>query len=135
MSSESELNRSTENTEKHPVLLHQFFENAARRWPERTAVDVPPGIGRPHRHLVSYLELKRQSDAVSQSLRNLVTKECVVAILLPRNGANLYCSQLGILKAGAAFTCVDPAFPDNQLSEILQDCEPVALITDDQGLF
>src|SRR5215471_12964902 len=135
MNSEKASNDNIDVIENRPVLLHEFFERAAKRWPERTAVDVPPGIGRPHRHLVSYLELKRQSDAVSDFLRNLVTGESVVAILLPRNGANLYCSQLGILKAGAAFTCVDPAFPDNQLSEILQDCEPVALITDDQGLF
>src|SRR5215831_6309881 len=124
MNSESESNRRIENVEKNPVLLHEFFEDSARRWPERTAVDVPPGIGRPNRHLVSYLELKRQSDAVSQSLRSLVTGECVVAVVLPRSGANLYCSQLGILKAGAAYTCIDPAFPDDQLHEILKDCEP-----------
>ena len=134
MNSESESKTSIENDDKTPLLLHEFFERASRRWPERTAVDVPPGIGRPHRHLVSYLELKRQSDAVSQSLRTLVTEECVVAILLPRSTANLYCSQLGILKAGAAYTCIDPAFPDDQLHEILKDCEPVALLTDAQGM-
>jgi len=134
MNSDSESKTEIQNADETPVLLHEFFERAARRWPERTAVDVPPGIGRPHRHLVSYLELKRQSDAVSQSLRTFVTGECVVAILLPRSGANLYCSQLGILKAGAAYTCIDPAFPDDQLHEILKDCEPIALLTDDHGM-
>src|SRR5215471_6570947 len=103
--SESESKDIIESVDQTPVLLHEFFERASRRWPERTAVDVPPGIGRPHRHLVSYLELKRQSDAISQALRALVTEECVVAILLPRSTANLYSSQLGIMKAGAAYTC------------------------------
>src|SRR5215813_9064047 len=134
MNSDSESKTEIQNADETPVLLHEFFERAARRRPERTAVDVPPGIGRPHRHLVSYLELKRQSDVVSHSLRSVVTRECVVAILLPRSGAHLYCGQLGILKAGAAYTCIDPAFPDDQLREILQDCDAVALLTDDQGI-
>src|SRR5215813_10717264 len=134
MTSENQSKRNIDAVEDSPSLLHEFFERAAKRWPERTAVDVPPGIGRPHRHLVSYLELKRQSDVVSHSLRSVVTGECVVAILLPRSGAHLYCGQLGILKAGAAYTCIDPAFPDDQLREILQDCDAVALLTDDQGI-
>ncbi len=29
--------------ENHPTLLHAFFARAVDRWPERVAVDVPPG--------------------------------------------------------------------------------------------
>ena len=28
------------------LLLHQYFESTAERWPGRIAVEVPPGIGR-----------------------------------------------------------------------------------------
>jgi hypothetical protein len=48
-----------------PILLHHFFANSVRRWPARTAVDVPPGHGRPERRLTTYAELARQADAVS----------------------------------------------------------------------
>jgi non-ribosomal peptide synthetase-like protein len=67
------------------------------------------------------------------SLRSIVDTECVVAILLPRHNEGLYISQLGVLKAGGAYTCIDPAFPDEQVRAILSDSEAVALLTDDSG--
>jgi non-ribosomal peptide synthetase-like protein len=117
-----------------PSLLHQFFDRAAEQWPERIAVDVPPGIGRPHRRLVTYRELQQQSDRLAALLSTLVTGECVVAILLARRSEHLYSSQLAVLKAGAAYTCIDPAFPDEQVRDILKDAEAVALLTNNAGL-
>ena len=104
-----------------PLLLHQFFENAASRWPWRTAVDIPPGHGRPERRRTTYAELGRQADAVVGALRGLVGRDSVVAILLPRGSEWLYSSQLGTLKAGGAYACLDPAFPDGRVREILED--------------
>ncbi|PYT09181.1 MAG: amino acid adenylation protein, partial [Acidobacteria bacterium] len=121
-------------TGEDPSLLHQFFDRAAEHWPERTAVDVPPGIGRPHRRLVTYRELQHQSDALAGLLSTLVNGECVVAILLARRSEHLYSSQLAVLKAGAAYTCIDPAFPDEQVRDILEDSEAVALLTNNAGL-
>jgi len=126
-------NRIVQSGEDSP-FLHHFFERAARLWPERTAVDVPPGIGRPKRRLITYRELEHQADALACFLRTFVTGECVVAILLPRCSEHLYSSQLAVLKAGAAYTCIDPGFPDEQLRDILEDSEAVALLTNGEGL-
>ena len=115
-------------------LLHQFFNRAARQSPERTALEIPPGAGRPERRLVSYGELDRQSDNLAGFLLTFVAEECVAAILLPRSTEHLYVSQLGVLKAGAAYTCIDPAFPDKQVRDILDDSEAVVLLTDGAGL-
>ena len=117
-----------------PSLLHKFFDRAAEQWPERIAVDVPPGIGRPDRRLVTYRELQQQSEVLAGLISTLVTGECVVAILLARRSEHLYSSQLGVLKAGAAYTCIDPAFPDEQVRDILKDSEAVALLTNNAGL-
>jgi len=118
---------------EEPRLLHQFFERSALQWPERVALDVPPGHGRPERLLVTYAELGRQADALASFLRRFVTGECVVALLLPRRSEHLYVGQLAALKAGAAYTCLDPAFPDEQVREVLADAEAVALLTDAAG--
>ena len=115
-------------------LLHHFFERSARLWPERIAVDVPPGIGRSERRLVSYRELEQQANALASFLSTFVSGECVVAILLPRSSEHLYSSQLGVLKAGAAYACIDTASPDDQLRDILKDSDAVALLTDVEGL-
>jgi non-ribosomal peptide synthetase-like protein len=116
-----------------PVLLHQFFENALRRWPGRTAVEAPPGHGRALRRSVTYAELGRQADTVANALRGFLGREDIVAILLPRNTERLYSSQLGVLQAGGAYACIDTNFPDGRIREILEDAAAVALLTDAAG--
>jgi non-ribosomal peptide synthetase-like protein len=121
-------------SDEEPFFLHQFFERAARRWPQRPALDVPPGAGRPQRRVLTYAEVQRQANAIATFLSTFITGECVVAILLPRRGEHLYIAQLAALKAGAAYTCIDPAFPDEQARDILKDSAAVALLTDADGL-
>jgi non-ribosomal peptide synthetase component F len=53
-----------------------------------------------------------------------------VAILVARTSSHVYAAQLGVLKAGAAYTCIDVAFPDDQVRDILFDSGAVALLTD-----
>ncbi|MBI1764686.1 MAG: amino acid adenylation domain-containing protein [Acidobacteria bacterium] len=121
----------------HPTtalrFLHQFFEHSVRQWPQRTALDIPPSRGRPARRVLSYAELSQQAEAVAAFLRPYVTGECIVALLLPRGNAFLYSGQLGALKAGAAYTCIDTAFPDEQVRDILNDSAAVVLLTDPVG--
>jgi non-ribosomal peptide synthetase-like protein len=117
-----------------PVLLHHFFDRAARRWPARIAVEVPPDSGRPVRSFVTYAELAGEAHRMAALLGSIVTGECVVAILLPRQSHHLYAAQLGVLQAGAAYTCIDPGFPDARIREILEDSAAVALLTDAAGL-
>src|SRR6185369_369172 len=105
----------------------------ARRWPDWPALEVPPGSGRPNRRIVSYEELDRQSNMLADHLASIITEERVVAILLPRTSQYLFASQLAVLKAGAAYTCIDTGSPDEQVRDILRDSEAVALLTDDEG--
>lgn len=116
------------------LFLQQFFARTVQRFPERTALDIPPGVGRPERRRLTYRELDRQANALAAFLHPLVAGECVVAIMLPRRITHLYSSQLAALKAGAAYTCIDPAFPDEQVRDILKDSEAIALLTDGEGL-
>ncbi|MBI1842672.1 MAG: amino acid adenylation domain-containing protein [Verrucomicrobia bacterium] len=115
-------------------LLHSFFERSVRRWPRRVAVEIPPGDGRPSRSFVTYAELNAHANALARRIQPFIHGECVVAVLLPRTTARLYSSQLAILKAGAAYTCVDPSFPDERIREILADAEIGVLLTDSAGL-
>jgi non-ribosomal peptide synthetase-like protein len=63
-----------------------------------------------------------------------VREECVVAILLPRSSEHIYLAQLAVLKAGAAYTCIDPLFPDEQVDSILNDSRAIALLGDEAGV-
>ena len=120
--------------EEGPSLLHEFFESAADQWPQRVAVETPPGPGRPERRTATYAAVKRRSDALASTLRALVTEECIVAILLKRDSEDLFAAQLAVLKAGAAHLCIEPNFPDEQIREILADSGAVAVLSDTAGL-
>ena len=112
-----------------PVLLHDFFSAARRRWPDQVAIDIPPGRGRPERVTLTYAEVEAAADALAAVLRPLVSVDRVVAIQIPRTSPGVYVAQLAVLKAGGAFTCLDPAFPPARVDEILADSCAVALLT------
>jgi non-ribosomal peptide synthetase-like protein len=114
-------------------LLHEFFERAATRWADEIAIDIPPSDKRPSRRLIKYGELAGEARAIAHLLRETVQDECVVAILLPRHSEYLFSGQLGVLQAGAAYTCLDPSFPDERIRETLEDSSAVALLTDAAG--
>ncbi len=130
---QSEMIVPRDEFDEEPRLLHEFFARAVRSWPANVAIDVPPSSAHPHRRTITYAELARQSDVLAAYLREFVTGECVVAILLPRNSVHIYLAQLAVLKAGAAYVCIDPSFPDAQVSTILGDARPVAVLTDATG--
>ena len=110
------------------VLLQDVFAEVARRYPEAVAVDVPPSARDPNRHTLTYAELDARSDHLARRLEPFVDAERVVALLLPRDHL-LYIAQLAVLKAGAAYTCLDPSFPDTRMRFVLGDADPVALLT------
>lgn len=66
---------------------------------------------------------------VAQRLAPLVKRECVVAVLLPRESARLYAAQLGVLQSGAAYVCLDPSFPVAHREFIVRDSTAVAVVT------
>ncbi len=116
-----------------PVLLQDFFSVARQQGPDRIAIDVPPGRQRPERVTLTYAQVEDRADELAADLRPLISADCLVAIQIPRDSALLYIAQLGVLKAGGAFTCVDPAFPPARVAEILTDSAAVALLTAKDG--
>ncbi|MCP2244020.1 non-ribosomal peptide synthetase [Lentzea aerocolonigenes] len=115
------------------VTLVDFFEQAARQWPDAIAVDVPPATGRPNRSQITYADLLRKSGAAAQFFQEVVGRGRVISIMLPRTSVVLYATQLAVLRSGSAYVCLDPAFPDDQVSHILTDSGAQMLVTDEQG--
>ena len=126
------VSRATQPSAPDPELLHHFFEQSARRWPDAVAVDVPPSGGRPRR-TVTYGDLHRRSSTVARVVQRAVRRPGIVAILLSRTTEDLYLAQLGVLRSGSAYVCLDPSFPDEQLGHILGDAAPALLVTDRAG--
>ncbi|WP_226017253.1 non-ribosomal peptide synthetase [Novosphingobium sp. FKTRR1] len=116
-------------------LLPDLFRATALRCPDQIALDIPPGRGRPERQTLTYAALDALSDALAGHLAARIgSGEAIVALLIPRTSPLLFAAQLGVLKAGGAYTCLDPGFPDERMREIIEDAAPIAVLADAVGM-
>src|SRR6188768_230292 len=115
-----------------PRLLHEFFERAVLRNPDGIAIDVPGTHSRPRRR-ISYADLDRRARAIARRLAALVVPGDVVAIFVPRHDTDAFAAQLAVMRAGCAYTCIDPSFPDAHASFIVADASVKVLIADESS--
>jgi len=110
--------------------LVDLFAASVARHAQLPAVDVPPGVGRPERAVVSYGELAGMAGGVAAALAPHVRGEAFVVIVMGRTTPWLYAAQIGAMQAGAAYVCVDPTFPDAHLAHVAADAKAVAVLAD-----
>ncbi len=106
------------------ALVHQLFEAQAASHPDATAL-VADG------QTLSYSQLNRLANQVAHYLIGLgVQPDQRVAICVSRS-ADMVVGMLAVLKAGAAYVPLDPAYPVERLAYMLDDSAPVVLLTQD----
>ncbi|MDQ1835578.1 AMP-binding protein, partial [Massilia sp. CCM 9029] len=104
------------------ALVHRCFEAQAARRPDAIALSFGD-------RQLGYGELNARANQVAHHLIGLgVRPDDRVAICLER-GIEMLVGVLGILKAGAAYVPLDPAYPADRLAYVLEDSEPLALLT------
>ncbi|MDQ2709421.1 MAG: amino acid adenylation domain-containing protein, partial [Actinomycetota bacterium] len=115
-----------------PATLAEMFEAQVVRSPNAPAalfesgpfddVNVEGGV-------VSFAELNARANRLA---RLLVARgagpERVVGLALPRS-VDIVVAQLAVVKAGAAFVPLDPAYPAERIGFMVADASPVAVLT------
>ncbi len=107
-----------------PCALHQFFEQAAQRYPERTAV-IEPGAGS-----VTYRELAALSDRVRDRLYNNGVRIGDRVGIYMRKSIDTIAIIYGILKAGGVYVPVDPGAPPARNAFIMHNCAVKFIFTE-----
>src|SRR5262249_10657319 len=80
---------------------------------------------------ISYGELNRRTNQLARYLRELgVGPEIEVGICLERS-IRMVVGLLGILKAGGAYVPMDPTYPDERLTMMLEDAKIRLLLTEE----
>ncbi len=103
----------------------KLFETQVKNNPDKVAVVC-------NKKALTYKELNCNANKVAHELiSRKVGKEDIIAVLLDR-GLNVYISQQGILKAGAAFTCISPEYPEDRVRYILEDSSAKYVIVDEK---
>ncbi|MEC0596264.1 non-ribosomal peptide synthetase DhbF [Bacillus spizizenii] len=119
----SEWNK-TEKSEKL-LSLQDMFKKQAILTPERIALicdDVQ----------VNYQELNEKANRLAHLLiEKGLGPEQFVALALPRS-PEMVASMLAVLKTGAAYLPLDPEFPTDRISYMLEDAKPSCIITTEE---
>ncbi len=123
-----ELNRlissrnSTERAYDRSALVHTLFERQSAATPD--AVALVCGA-----HSLSYAELDRQADAIARALRaEGAGPDELVGVYMERS-ADLVAGALGVLKAGAAYVPLDPAYPKDRVALMVEDSGARIILT------
>ncbi|MCA1681978.1 MAG: amino acid adenylation domain-containing protein [Actinobacteria bacterium] len=105
-----------------PATFPELFEAQVIRTPDLPAVVSAD-------ESLSYAELETRANRLAHLL---VTRgagpERVVALALPRS-VEMVVAQLAVMKAGAAFLPVDPAYPAERITFMLRDASPALVLT------
>jgi tyrocidine synthetase III len=124
---EAEVMRAGFNNTIRPYsntkLLHQLFEEAVVKYPNAEAL-------RHRGETVSYEGLNSSANIIARILQAKgVTNGCNVGILTGRNFSMIR-GMLGILKAGAAYVPIDPAYPADRQRYIITNSGIHFIVTD-----
>ena len=109
------------------VRLHELFEEQAARTPGATAVVF-------ENERLTYRELDERSNQLAHRLRELgVGPDSVVGICAERS-LELIVALYGVLKSGAAYAPLDPEYPPERLSYMLQTSRTAVLLVQQRFL-
>lgn len=102
--------------------LHELFEAQAYRTPDRIAVSFED-------LRLTYRELDARANQLAHALlRRGVGSAFPVGICVERS-AGMLIAMLGVLKAGAAYVPLDPTYPKDRLTYMLQDAQVAVAVT------
>ena len=102
--------------------IHERFEQQAAATPDAIAVSFAG-------ERLTYQELNERANRLAHHLRSLgVGPETCVGILVERS-PGMVVTILGVLKAGGCYLPLDPAYPMERLSFMLEDARASLLLT------
>ncbi len=112
---------------KEGECVHQMFEAQSQRTPDAVAVIFEEVT----RHVVSvtYRELNEKANQLAHYLRNLGVKPEVMVGICVERSLEMVVAILGVLKAGGAYVPIDPNFPLERITLILEDTQTPILLT------
>jgi fatty-acyl-CoA synthase len=103
-----------------------FFWRAARRWPERIAIDAPD-------ERIPYAELARRVRALAAALLAADPQEQSRVALCAHNSADHIVALLAVLASGKTWVPLNPKSTAPEIRRIVDATEPSILVLDEAG--
>ncbi|MGW4770221.1 amino acid adenylation domain-containing protein [Nocardia sp. NPDC004278] len=106
-----------------PTTMVALFQNQVAATPDALAIVAPAERGSADTEL-GYAELNRRANRLARWLigQGLGTED-IVGLRLS-NSVEFVVAVLGVLKSGAAYLPIDPAYPDERIDYLVEDAAP-----------
>jgi amino acid adenylation domain-containing protein len=106
------------------ACIHELVQAQVERTPDRIAVIA----GVDGEATLTYRELEDRASRLAHRLLRLGVRPGDRVGICVERSVSMLCSILGVLKAGAAYVPLDPAYPRARLAAMLEDSQATALI-------
>ncbi|AFY59073.1 amino acid adenylation enzyme/thioester reductase family protein [Rivularia sp. PCC 7116] len=113
---------NTELDYPHDKCIHQLFEEQVAKTPDAVAVIF-------QEQQLTYQQLDNRANQLANYLQTLGIKPDTKVGICINRCLNMVVGILGILKAGAAYIPIDPNYPQERLSHMLDDSDVSVLLT------
>ncbi|MDR1334404.1 MAG: amino acid adenylation domain-containing protein, partial [Holosporaceae bacterium] len=108
--------------------IAQIFENTVEQYPHSIAIKHGEDS-------LTYRELNQKANQLASYLLDLgVGRDSLVATFF-RNGINSILSILAATKIGAAYTPIDPMYPQSHVKHVLQDTGALIILTQERDKY
>jgi amino acid adenylation domain-containing protein len=114
------LSQSLSTRRVKPTTIPALFEQTAARYPEKVAVDFQGDV------VLSFSQLNWLSNVLARRLK--LQKGLVYPILAERS-VDLVVAILAVLKAGAAYTVLDPENSLSRLEQVVRECNAASILS------
>ncbi|WP_425301913.1 amino acid adenylation domain-containing protein, partial [Nocardia farcinica] len=105
------------------ATLVSLFDEMAAAYPEQVAAKFGADA-------LTYAELDRRANVLARRLiEDGAGPEKLVAVLLPRS-LDLVVALLAVVKTGAGYVPIDPAYPAERIAYVLADARPAGVVLD-----
>ena len=114
-------NRTTADYPRN-LCVHQLFEAQARKTPDGIAAAFES-------EQLTYRELDRRANQLANYLRSTGVKPGVMVGVFVERSLDMIVALLGVMKAGGAYVPMDPTYPAERISFVLNDASVPVLLT------
>lgn len=115
------------NWSKFRGAIHDIFAENAGKHPEKLCVVETKSSNSPHREF-TYRQINEASNILGHHLVQSGIQRGEVVMVYAYRGVDLVVAVMGILKAGATFSVIDPAYPPERQNIYLDVARPRALV-------
>ncbi|HTF88534.1 MAG TPA: MupA/Atu3671 family FMN-dependent luciferase-like monooxygenase [Planctomycetota bacterium] len=115
----------TSETLPREACVHQLFEEQVQRTPDATALVFGKAS-------LTYAQLDQRADRLAAQLRELGAAPGGLVGVCVERSLHLVVAVLGVLKSGAAYLPLDPAFPMARLTFMVEDSALGLIVTQER---